>query len=327
MRPFTFHAGLILALITTNAFGQQRIAGHPPTPGSNPNATGQGQASVKFRVDTVYFDREWAPIMDPQLRDEARYARIVRHRLDNGQPYGLVKDHYMPGWKIQSSGKLLTEHPKDVPTGHWEFFYENGGKQMEQEFTADGTLSSNRQWKEDGSEVKCTLVPQYALEETRYKLHSYFNPGNSRTVIPVSLPADAVGFVVKSDIRDEGQGFVTFENVVNVAASYSSYSPGAAMTALAKAWQTKDNPSKSNTTCRSFITTDGNAAQQWLASKGEVTPAPSTILHRTQNCTAETREFTLQQPLSNFYICVVNDNAREAATATMSVVALVPSCN
>lgn len=174
---------------------------------------------------------------------------------------------------------------------------------------------------------ECRYVLDNALPTSTNKLTCQFCPGSSRVVVPVDLPADALGIVVKFDIRDEAQGIASFQNIAAIAASFTVGGPTAALNAYAAAWRNSNNPPAISTRCTYFITTDGTAAQRWYDSQGREVPEPAALFYvPSGNVTNETRPLPLAIPVRQLYLCVQNDNVHTDAATTISVAAMRQRC-
>ena len=97
------------------------------------------------------------------------------------------------------------------------------------------------------------------------------------------------------------------------------------MAASALTKQEKGEAPFISTKCHWYITADAAAAQQFLDTKGYITK-PKVCYKAEENTPAETRPLTLAPGIRKLYVCVNNDNIRSDAMATLSVTALVKTC-
>jgi hypothetical protein len=289
-------------------------------------------ATASFYCDITYFDVTEQPIADTllALTDTKQIQYIRRNKLTHA-PVGLVRQLYWPSLRSAAEGRLSLLAGKEQPVGPWLFYYDHApsaaNKRLQVEYDAQGQViaGTTQQWKE----VKpgCKYVLDNALPTATSKLTCQFCTGTSRTIFPVELPVDALGIVVKFDIRDEEQGVISFQNVAKIAASFSTGGPVAALTAYAAAWRSTGTTPTSSTKCTYFITTDEDAAQRWFDSKGVEVPAASTLFYAPQgNVTNETRPLPLNSPLRKLYLCVQNNNVHTDASTTVSVASMRQPC-
>jgi CHAT domain-containing protein/tetratricopeptide (TPR) repeat protein len=93
----------------------------------NPNKTdAKGLRQGKW---TITFNKDWLPTTD---KKEIAYYRLITYK-DN-IPLGKVNDFYLTGRK-QFEGILLADQPADVIDGTGIFYYENGVKKEETQYT------------------------------------------------------------------------------------------------------------------------------------------------------------------------------------------------
>lgn len=153
-----------------------------------PNCTLRGVRTGPWQV---YLDRDKEEV--PQA-EQASYRRRVDYQ--QGVPTGLVRDYAYPEGALQWDGKLLREHP-----AVWQgtcVTYDEAGRKREEGVYQQGQLTGAvRRWDAAGQPVAATpkkyrtvrvLSPQQGY------LVSYFNPGQSRTVILVTLPPGTVAW-------------------------------------------------------------------------------------------------------------------------------------
>lgn len=276
-------------------------------------------------ADTIYFDRDWERT---ETLEEVTYARIAHHD-GAGKTVGTVRDYFYPSWKKQWEGKLAVEKP-DKPTGLCSGWYENGQPSMRGTYINGVQQADFRSWHDDGREIKCTAVMQDALPLSTAAIHCSNCVHSSRKVFTVDIPAGTLGIVYKLDVRDEGQPPVSWSTALALAGVVGT--GGAAAPALlstaASALLKQGNGAAPtvSTKCHWYITPDAVSAQQFLDTKGTITNT-SACLRAASNTPQETRPIALPAGIRRLFVCVNNDNYTTDATATLSVVALVQSCN
>jgi hypothetical protein len=150
----------------------------------------------------VYLDRDKEEVSKPE---QAAYVRRISYQQD--EPTGLVRYYYCPANTLQWDGKLLKEHP-DTKQGTC-ITYDETGHKREEAFYQDGRATGGvRHWDEANKELitrKRYRTVKVLEPQTGY-LVSYFNPGSSRTVIPVQLPANTVSWFYEfTAFRDQAQ--------------------------------------------------------------------------------------------------------------------------
>lgn len=274
-------------------------------------------------ADTVYFDRDWERTTLPEDRS---YARVAHHTKD-GKTIGTVRDFYYPSWKKQWEGKLTQEQP-DQPHGLCTSWYEAGGLESRGTYAQGKLQTEPQRWAEDGHLITCRFTYQEALALSTGKLHSYYNDGSSRQVFPVDLPANTAGVVYRLDIRDEGAPLISWDSALALGAAYFSPTTTLASMLSTGARSLSQGATASplaSTKCHWYIVPDLAAAQEFMQTKGIISGKP--CYRQAANICAETREILLAPNTRRIYICVNNDNDITAATATVSVSALVKSCN
>lgn len=149
------------------------------------NCTQQG---VRQGSWTVLLDRDKEETIN---EGDATYARKITYQ--NGVPTGLIRDYFIGTNVLQWDGKLKSEHP-DVREGTC-VTYNTSGQKIEEAVYQDGeSVGQVRRWGNDGKEIftKKTYKTVTVLQPQVGYLVSYYNTGNSRTVIPVTLPENTV---------------------------------------------------------------------------------------------------------------------------------------
>ena len=151
------------------------------------NCTQQGKRVGDW---LVYLDRDKDEVAKPE---QATYVRRLTYQ--QGGPAGLVRDYYWPTNRLQWDGKLLSEHPA-VFQGTCITYDEAGRKQQEAVYQNGRVSGDIRRWDATGKEgiVSKHYKTVKVLTPQQGYLVSYFNPGESRTVIPVQLPPNTVSW-------------------------------------------------------------------------------------------------------------------------------------
>jgi hypothetical protein len=287
---------------------------------------------ASFYCDITYFDATDQVISDTllALTDTKRIQCIRRDRATNA-PVGLTRQVYWPSLRSAAEGKLTIFDGEEKPIGPWTFWYDHApsaaNKRLQVEYDAQGQAiaSTRQQWQE--IKPGCKYILENVLPTATSKLTCQYCSGSSRAIFPVDVPADALGIVFKFDIRDESEGVVSFQNIAGIAAAFTVGGPLAALSSYANAWRSTGATPTISTRCSYFITTDGEAAQQWYASKGTHLPDPTTIFYApTGNITNETRPLPLSSPLRQLYVCVQNNNVHTDALTTVSIAAMRQHC-
>ncbi|MFD2788087.1 toxin-antitoxin system YwqK family antitoxin [Hymenobacter rubripertinctus] len=298
-----------LLLLLSTAAQAQKVAAVPTIP-----------------ADTVYFDHDWENTSHPEDRV---YARIARHDTQ-GRTVGTVRDYFYPSWKKQFEGKLLQEKP-DKASGLCTGWYENGKSHFKGTFLQGVQQADYREWGETGQEIKTTYAWHEVLSTDAVKLHSYYNSGSSRQVIPIDLPEGTVGVVYKVDIRDEDQPPVSWSTALTLAASIATAPTGAGPALLlsvgAKALSSESQSAPAVTTkCRFFLVDDEGLTVPFItyATKGTMPPATQ-CLQQAINRGQETRELVLPAGTRKLYFAVQNDNMRTSARMKLTISALQAS--
>jgi hypothetical protein len=136
--------------------------------------------------------------------------------------------------------------------------------------------------------------------------------------------------VYKLDIRDEGQPPISWSTALafGAIAFDPTMSTTTALLAGSKALAAQSSPGSAptaSTQCHWYITDNLASAKEFISTKGTITDTKS--CYRTaSNITQETREIQVSGDTTRLYVCVNNNNATTAATATLSVSALVKMC-
>lgn len=275
-------------------------------------------------ADTIYFDRDW---VRTETLEEVAYARIA-HRTANGKTVGTVRDYYYPSWKKQGEGKLLSENP-DVLTGICTGWHESGQFSFRGTYVNGQAQADFKSWNEAGREIKCRYTTRDALPLSRAEIHCSTCMYLSRKVFEVDVPVGTVGIVYKLDVRDEGQPPVSWSTALKLAGALTNPATGTmallSLTASALNSQGSGEAPAKSTKCHWYITADPEAAQQFLDTKGTISK-PNVCYRAEENTPTETRPLTLAPGTRRLYVCVNNDNIRTDATATLSVTALVQTC-
>ncbi len=276
-------------------------------------------------VDTAYFDRDWERT---ETLEEVAYARIARHDAA-GKTMGTVRDYFYPSWKKQWEGKLTNEAP-DKASGLCTSWHENGQLSFKGTYVNGAQQSDFRSWHDDGREIKCQSVMQDALPLSTASIHCSNCMHISRKVFVVDIPEGTVGIVYKLDVRDEGQPPVSWSTAMALAGVVGTGGMGAtALLSTASSVLLKQGnaaPPTVSTKCHWYITPDEASAQQFMDTKGYIKDVKN-CLRVASNTPQETRPITLPPGIRRLFVCVNNDNYTTDATATLSVTALVQTCN
>ncbi|TVT36757.1 hypothetical protein FNT36_24910 [Hymenobacter setariae] len=275
-------------------------------------------------ADTVYFDRDWERT---KTLEECAYARVA-HRDATGQPVGTVRDYYYPSWKKQSEGKMTHESP-DRANGLCTGWFENGQLSFRGTFVNGQAQADYRSWREDGRPVTCTFTTRDALPLINATLGCSNCMASSRKVFTVDLPANTVGVVYKLDLRDEGQPPISWSTALSLAATVGTGGTAAPalLASVASSLASRGSGSATKPTkCHWYITASPVAAQQFTDSKGSIT-IPNGLYRSETNVPQITSPMSVVGGTRRLFVCVNNDNKTADATATLSVTALVQSCN
>ena len=235
-----------------------------------------------------------------------------------------MRDYYLPSWKKQWEGKLLSEDP-EVAHGICTFWYENGKMKARATYVRGQAQSDYQEWRSDGTPFKCKTKLVEALPMAQAQLHSYYDPGGSQHVFYAELPANTTSAIYRIDIRDESQPPISWNSALTLAAVPSGIS---LMSLGATALQAEANQQKVptiSTQCHYFVTTDRDQAQAFLKTQGKM-PDASECLFLTRSTQHEVRPVTIAEGQRQLYICVNNDNLQTAAIARLSVTAVVKEC-
>lgn len=163
------------------------------------NCTQQGRRSGDW---LVYLDRDKQEVPKP---DQAAFIRRLTYQ--QGQPVGVVKDFYWPSNTLQWEGKLAGT-TQLLAQGTCITYDETGHKREEGQYQNGRAVGTIRRWDAAGKEK--IVAKKYRtvriLNPQQGYLASYYNSGKSRTVIPVSLPANTVSWYYEfSAFRDPAQ--------------------------------------------------------------------------------------------------------------------------
>lgn len=172
-----------------------------------PNCTQNG---IRQGAWTLYLDRDKEEV---QREQDATYIRKIAYQ--NGKPMGLARDYYAKTNVLQWDGKLVSERP-DVRQGT-SITYNDRGQKVEEAIYKDGQLTGSvRRWGDDGKEILSKKIYKTVtvLEPQVGYLVSYYNPGNSRTLIPVTLPENTVRWYYE---------FTAYRNKADVEAVRSTF--------------------------------------------------------------------------------------------------------
>jgi hypothetical protein len=222
-------------------------------------------ATANFYGEVIYFDAADQPITDSllALTDTKRMQYVRRDKVTRA-PVGTVRQFFWPSLRPAAEGQLSVLEDQEVPVGPWTYWYDhtpsatNKRQQVVYDPQGQPVAGTNQQWVE--LKPGCRYILEPALPTATSKLTCQFCTGTSRAVFAVDLPADALGIVLKFDIRDEAEGLVSFQNAAGIAAAFTVGGPTAALGACARAWNSTGPAPGVSTKCTYFLTTDGAAA-------------------------------------------------------------------
>lgn len=180
------------------------------------NCTQQGKRMGDW---LVYLDRDKEEVTKPE---QATYVRHLTYQ--QGTPAGLVQDYYWPANRLQWDGKLLSEHPA-VFQGTCVTYDETGRKREEAVYQNGRVSGDIRRWDAAGKEGITTkrYHTVKVLNPQQGYLVSYFNPGQSRTVIPVQLPPNTVSWYYE---------FTAFRELAQLQAARAKFQLAAELSSL-----------------------------------------------------------------------------------------------
>jgi hypothetical protein len=327
-----FSCLITFELASTNAFAQ--VSTSQPT--SPLEWTRQVRKSVpataSFYYEVAYYDANRQPIADTLIAEtDAKRVRFTRRDKRTNAPVGMSKSYYWPSMRPSAEGLIASIGGREKLVGRWTYWYDQvpkeSNKEREVTYDVQGKPVPGTEKRYQEKKPGCKYVTEEALPTAQNKLTCQTCFGSSRTVVPVDLPAETLGMVVKMDIRDGQAGAVSFSNITGMGLSYMTGGTSTALMAIAKAWTTNSAPSTAGTNCYYYITTDGAAAYKWHSSKGKIFPGKETIIYgATDNPNNETRPLALASPVRRVYICVENQNVQADATLTLSVAAMHQAC-
>lgn len=178
------------------------------------------QRGVRAGEWQVYLDRDKEEVTQP---DQASYVRRITYQ--QGNPTGLVRDYTYPGGLLQWDGKLLREHPA-IRQGTCVSYDELGHKREEAVYQQGLLTGQLHRWDTTGQQL-ATAAKKYRtvrvlLPQQGY-LVSYFNPGQSRTIIPVTLPTGTVAWYYE---------FAAFREPAQLQAARNQFKLAAELTQL-----------------------------------------------------------------------------------------------
>lgn len=273
-------------------------------------------------ADTLYFDQDW---VRTDIPDDRKYARLIRHGAD-GLPTGTVRDYYLPSWKKQWEGKLVSEDP-ELASGLCTFWYENGKLKARGTYARGQALGDYQQWRPDGLPVKCQSRLVEALPSEQSQIHSSSHGSEMQHVFQAVLPAGTTSLLYRFDIRDEDQPLISWNSVASLAVG--SMVSGLSLVEMGlKAMRTdaRQQPSPTvSTQCHYFITTSAEVAGNFQRT-GSTRLEAATCLYQTSSTQHEIRPLAVPPGTRQLFFCVKNDNTFTAALATLSVTAVVQEC-
>jgi len=273
-------------------------------------------------ADTIYFDQDWARTDIP---DDRKYARLIRHGAD-GLPTGTVRDYYLPSWKKQWEGKLVSEDP-ETASGLCTFWYESGKPKARGTYARGQAMSDYQEWRTDGTLVKCKSRLVEALPNEQSQIHSSSHGTEMQHVFQAVLPPGTTSLLYRFDIRDEDQALISWNSVASLAVG-SMISGLSLMEMGLKSMRTDARQQQVptvSTQCHYFITANAEVARNFQQSDSEM-PDAANCLYQTSSTQHEIRPLALPSGTKRVFFCVKNDNTFTAAIATLSVTAVVQEC-
>lgn len=268
--------------------------------------------NIEISRDTAYFDQDWHKTI---YLEDAKYARVYKRDLQ-GMIAGTVRNFYLPSWNIQFEGKCLSDN-SNILDGLCTWYYENGIIQSKTTYINGKPSKDLVHYKEDGSKVECIDTLIELQSKSQKKLHSYYNSGSSRTVYAVNT-YNLKDIIVQYSIEDEES--VTPMHLTASLMAYA-YNLGGLMNMLSSG-----NTNKRGSTKNSFfITTNRDVAQYFIDTKGGL-KSQEGLLFNSENSKLETIRLKIQDNISDFYICIQNNNSISAAISTLEVVGLTKVC-
>jgi TonB family protein len=94
-------------------------------------------------LDTMYFDQNW----EQTTKSEAQYYRYIS--IDTSGDFRFFVEDFFGGGQIQMTGTYKSIRPDDKD-GHFIYYYEDGGKQMECYYRDNILHGSLREWYPTG---------------------------------------------------------------------------------------------------------------------------------------------------------------------------------
>ncbi len=134
---------------------------------------------IAFGQDTIYYNKDWKRC----TKENAEYFRVISLDAD-GVPIGKVKDYYITG-ELQWEGYLSYcdkyDNSKDSCDGYCVWYYKNGNKVRESNFSNNILIGTTTFWHEDGRIVSEQFFSNSELSKTT--LYYYYENDNLQAVI------------------------------------------------------------------------------------------------------------------------------------------------
>jgi len=343
MRPFLLLTSLCLAVITLDAVGQQRPAGHPPVP-SKRRASSQATVptpheyarqlrvtvptDASFRYYINYLDGTDDDIKDSLLvESDTKQIEYVRVSRATGQPLGMAKIVYWPSLRDAGEGKTQLIGGELKPIGPWVLWYDVTGKRkmMAVEVNAQGepVLGTIQRWNEDGTQA--CLAWTEALPSTEKRLGSQTGINSwARVAVPVDLPENTASMIVCFDICDNGSPPAIWGAMASAGLTYVTGGMSAVVQAGIRSLTPSTPPAGAATNCFYFVTDDEGIATRFY--NDQTVPPSEACLYMSPSAKREQRGYRFTRPTRRVWVCVENQNFRTAAVTSLSVKALTDVC-
>lgn len=289
-------------------------------------------ATASFYYEVAYYDANRQPITDTLIAEtDTKRVRFTRRDKLTNAPVGMSKSYYWPSTRPSAEGAMASISGRDKLVGRWTYWYDYAPKENNKEreiiYDALGNPVPGTEKRYAEKKPGCNYAMEESLPTAQNKLTCQTCFGSSRTVVPVDLPDETVGIVVKMDIRDGDAGPVTFSNITSLGMSYMTGGVSDVLKKVASSWTTNTPPPAVATNCFYYVTTDEVSAQNWYNTKGKtVSNRAATIYSSINNPSNESRPIQLMNPIKRIFICVENINFRTDAMLTLSVAAMHQAC-
>ncbi len=134
---------------------------------------------IAFGQETIYYDKDG----NVCTKDNAEFYRLLT--LDeNGKPVGKVKVYYISGdlkWEGYLSYCDKNDNSKDICDGHCDWYYKNGIKARESDYSNNILTGKSTSWLEDGR----ISIERYFIngQDKESLLYYYYDNGNLQSII------------------------------------------------------------------------------------------------------------------------------------------------